>query len=74
MSDRLSTIVCGFDPRSPRINAFHIHERIYENLHIAEENIKMIQVDGPRKRVYIKFMDEESMNTIIQNTEGQLSF
>ena len=36
MSDRLNTIVCGFDPRSPRINA--------------------------------------CMNTIIQNTEGQLSF
>jgi len=74
MSDRLNTIVCGFDPRSPRINAFHIHEWIYENLHIAEENIRMIQVDGPRKHIYIKFTDEESMNTILQNTEGQLSF
>jgi len=74
MSDRLNTILCGFDPRSPRINAFHIHECIYENLHIAEENIRMIQVDGPRRRVYIKFTDEENMNTIIRNTEGQLSF
>ena len=74
MSDRLNTILCGFDPRSPRINAFHIHECIYENLHIAEESIRMIQVDGPRRRVYIKFTDEEMMNKIIQNTEGQLSF
>ena len=74
MSDRLNTIACGFDPRSPRISAFHIHEWIYENLHTAEENIRMIQVDGPRKRVYIKFTDEESMNTTIQNTEGQISF
>ena len=47
MSDRLSTIVCGFDPRNPRVNAFHIHEWIYENLHIAEENIRMIQIHGP---------------------------
>ena len=74
MSDRLSTIVCEFDPRSPRVNAFHIHEWIYENLHIAEENIRMIHIDGPRRRVYIKFTDEEYMNTILQNTEGQLEF
>ena len=26
MSDRHNTIVCCFDPRSPRITAFHIHE------------------------------------------------
>jgi len=70
----LNTIVCGFDPRSPRVNAFRIHEWIYENLHIAEENIRMIQIDGTRRRVYIKFTDEECMNTILQNTEGQLEF
>ena len=34
----------------------------------------MIQVDGPKKLVYIKFTDEEIMNTTIENTEGQLSF
>jgi len=34
----------------------------------------LIQVDGPKKRVYIKFTDEEIMNTTIENTEGQLSF
>jgi len=74
MSDRLSTIVCGFHPRSPRVNAFHIHEWNYENLHIAGENLRMIQIDGPRRRVYIKFTDEECVNTILQNTEGQLEF
>jgi len=74
MSDRLNTIVCGFDPRSPQVNAFHIHEWIYEKPHIAEENKRMIQIDGPRRRVYIKFADEECMNTILQNTKEQLEF
>ena len=69
MSDRLNTIVCGLDPRSHRLNAFHIHEWIYENLHIAEENIRMILTDGPRRRVYIKVTDEDCMNTVLQNTE-----
>ena len=32
MSDRLNTILCGFDTRSPRVNAFYINEWIYENL------------------------------------------
>jgi len=57
MSDRLNTIECGFDPRTPRINAFHIHEWIYENPHIAEEYIRMMQVDGLQRRFYIKFTD-----------------
>jgi hypothetical protein len=34
----------------------------------------MIQIDGPRRRVYIKFTDEECMNKILQNTKGQLVF
>ena len=59
MSDRLNTIVCGLDPRSPRVNALDIHEWIYKNLHIAEENIRMIQTDGPQRRVYIKVTDED---------------
>ena len=69
MSDKLKAIACGFDPRSPQIYAFHIHEWIYEILHIAEENIKLIQIDWPRRLVYIKFTDEECMNTILQNTD-----
>ena len=51
MNDRLNTIVCAFDPRSPRISAFNIHERIHDNMRLAEEDIRAIQVDGPRRRV-----------------------
>jgi len=74
MGDRHNMIVCYFDPWSPRITALNIHEWIYECLHIPEENILMIQIDGVRRRVYIKFTDEEYMNKILQGTEGHLEY
>jgi hypothetical protein len=74
MSDRQNKIVCSFETRSPRINAFHIHEWIYESLHLAEESIWMIPIDCPRRRVYIKYTNEDRMNASLEDTEGQLEF
>ena len=74
MSDRQDTIVCCFDPRSPRITAFHLHEWIHENLRLAEEDICMIQVNRPMRRVYLKFTSGEHMQTVLQDTKGQLEF
>ena len=55
MTDRQNTIVCAFDQRSPRITAYHIHEWINEKLRLEEDEISTIQIDGPRRRVFIKF-------------------
>jgi len=74
MGERQNTIVCCFDPRSPRINAFHIHEWIYEHLHLQKESIGMIQIDGARRYVYITFNDEECMNKVLQDSEGRLEY
>lgn len=74
MSDRQNTIVCCFDPRSPRITAYHIHEWIHDNLHLAEDDVRMIQIDGPRRRVYIKFTSGERMQSVLQDCNGQLEF
>jgi len=74
MTDRQNTIVCCFDPRSPRITAYQIHEWIHENLHLAEDDVRMIQVDGPRRRVYIKFTSEERMQSVLQDSKGLLEF
>ena len=54
MSDRLTTLVCIFDLRSPRISAYNIHEWIHVSLRLVEEDIQMIQADGPKCRVFIK--------------------
>ena len=66
--------VCVFDMRSPRISAYHIHEWIHDKLHLVEEDIRTLQIDGPRRRVYIKFNSELQLQTILHDTNGQLEF
>jgi len=70
MSDRLPTLVCIFDLRSPRISAYNIHEWIHDSLQLVEGDIQMIQVDGPRRRVFIIFSNEDRMKEILWDTYG----
>jgi len=44
MSYRQKTLVCGFDPRSPRISAHDIHEWIYDAQRLPDEDITMIEL------------------------------
>jgi hypothetical protein len=74
MTDRQNTIVCCFDLRSPRIIAFHIHEWIHMALRLAEEDVQMIQIDGPRRRVYIKFISNMRMQEVLLETRGGLEY
>jgi hypothetical protein len=74
MNDRQNTVVCIFDTRSPKITALQFHERIYENLQLPEEDVRMIQIDGPGRRVYIKFHTSEQTQNILQTTSGQLNY
>jgi hypothetical protein len=74
MCDRQNTLVFIFDPRSPKITAYHIHEWLYEQLRLREDEIGMIQVDGPRRRVFIKFVTGEQMQTVLRVTKGQLEY
>jgi len=46
MCDRQHTIVGIFDPKSPRITAYHIHEWLHEALRLQEDDIRKIQIDG----------------------------
>jgi hypothetical protein len=52
-SERQNTLVCSFEPTSPRITAYQIHEWIHENMHLQEEDVRMIQIDGPQRKIYI---------------------
>jgi len=71
MVDRQNTIVCIFDPKSPRISAHQTHEWIHETLRLQESDIRMIQVDGPRRRMYIKSVNNERMRAILEMTRGK---
>lgn len=50
MTDWQNTTVCAFD-----ITEHHIHEWTYESLKLPETDVRVIQIDDSRRRVYIKF-------------------
>jgi hypothetical protein len=74
MGDRQNTIVFCFDPRNPRITAFQVHEWIFEKLHLDEEDIRMIQIDGTRRQVFIKFTHSTLLHNVLTETNGQQEF
>jgi hypothetical protein len=57
MGERQNTLLCTFDPQSPRLSAFEVHEWIREQLHVSEATVTMVQIDGARWQVYINFVD-----------------
>jgi len=50
MTERENALVCAFDPQSPRITAYNIHEWIYETMHLERTDVAMVKVDGPRRK------------------------
>jgi hypothetical protein len=44
-----NTLVCIFGSRRPRVSAYDVHEWINAQLRLLEEQICLIQIDGPRK-------------------------
>jgi hypothetical protein len=71
MSERQNTIICAFDQRSPRISAHEIHEFIYAQMCLEDQAILMVQIDGTKRHVYIKFRDSERMREVLQSTGGK---
>ena len=72
--DRQNTIVCSFDMRSPKINAFQIHEWLHDTLRLNEDDIRVIQIDGTLRKVYIKFVDSGRMMRGLQPIQVDLEF
>jgi hypothetical protein len=49
-----------------------VHECIYDSLQLPEENIRMIQIDGFKRSVNIKFSDEDGMYDLLRATDGRM--
>jgi hypothetical protein len=73
MSDRITNFVFIFDPRSPRISAYNIHEWIHDSLKLVEKDIQMIRWIGPED-VFIKFSNEDRMKEKIRNKNGTCEY
>jgi hypothetical protein len=61
MGERQNTLFCAFDQQSPRISVYDIHEWIDDTLCLRESEVVMIQIDGPKRHVYVKFSDPSRM-------------
>jgi hypothetical protein len=66
-----NTIVCSFDPSSPRITAYEIHEWIHASLRVQEHKVSTIQIDGIKRQVFIKFVNDESVHALLRDTCGR---
>jgi hypothetical protein len=74
MAERHNTVVCSFDLSNPRITAYDIHEWIFAVLRIPEHTVKLIQIDGIKRHVYIKLADIESVLALLRDTAGQAEY
>jgi hypothetical protein len=74
MAERHNTVVCAFDPTSPRITAHDIHEWIFAVLQIPEHSVHMIQIDGIKRHVYIKLEDQDTVQALLRDTAGQAEY
>ena len=74
MAERHNTLVCSFDPSSPRITAYDIHECIYASLRIPEHKVHMIQIVGLKRLVYIRRGGSESVLALLRDTGRQVEY
>jgi hypothetical protein len=70
VAERQNTVVCVFDKHSPKISAHEIHEWIYATLRLPDDDVEMIQIDGPSRHVYIKFVSQEKMSSHLSTIKG----
>jgi len=74
MAERLNMVVCTFDPASPRLTAYDIHEWLHAELRIQESQVSMIQIDGIKRQVFIKMVDKDSMHAVVRDTCGRAKY
>jgi hypothetical protein len=65
-SDQRNAIVCAFTYSSPRITSHQILDWIYDTVELSESYVRMIQIDGPRRHVYIKFYTNDQTYSVLQ--------
>jgi hypothetical protein len=67
--ERQNTVVCCFDP-----SAYCVHKWLYEVLHLPEDDVRTLQIDGPQKKVFIKFTTYDKMMSLFQQITGPIEY
>jgi predicted sulfurtransferase len=74
MPERRNTIVCTFEPASPKITAYEIHKWIHNTLRIPDQTVNMIQTDGIRRQVFIKLITNDCVQSLLSETGGVVKY
>jgi hypothetical protein len=74
MEERRNILVCSFDLQSPRNSACEIHEWIHDVMRASEPTVSVIQIDGPRRKIIIKFVDVQFAHDIFQMTRSTAEY
>jgi hypothetical protein len=61
-----------FDQASPLISAYEIHEWLYDCLHMQEQSLLIIQIDGTKRQVFFKFLDG-TFTTFLRKSKDRLN-
>ena len=73
MGERQNTTLCAFDLKSPRVSAYEIHEWIYEQLKLEDNEVLMVQIDSSQRHVYTKLCDSNRLQ-VLHLTGGQAEY
>jgi hypothetical protein len=71
IAERHNTSAFIFDPTSPRITAFDIHDRIHDFLRIPEHSVNMIKMKGRKRRVYSNLSEKACIQALLRDTNSQ---
>jgi hypothetical protein len=56
---------------SPKVTAHNMHEWVFSTLLIPEDDLSVLQIDGPRRKVYLKFVTADIMNEHLSQLQGE---
>ena len=74
MAERRNTVVCTFDPASPKVTAYGIREWIHDILRIPGKTVNLIQIEGTKRQVHIKLADKQCVQVVLRETCGQADY
>ena len=74
-TERKNTLVISFVERNViRPSPYEIHEWIAENLHLDEQEVEMIQLNGLTRQVFVKCFHSSTIEKILKDTHGTAKF